>query len=272
MKINLVSDLHLEFAPIDLPGGETLFLAGDIVPSDTLRPERTDAQGLRVRRRAAKFFQETCAKYKNVYYVMGNHEHYHGVFEEDANITRAYLTGLNIQLLDNDVVELQPGTQLFGGTLWTNYHKENPVYMDYARRSMNDHYVIARNYKVNGRTVVFSPEDALFEHKQTIRKLNNALCKFPNDNFVVMTHHCPSYGSIHPKYGTDPLNFAFSSDLSELILDNPRIKVWVHGHTHTTFKYMIGDCRVLCNPRGYARLDSGPPENAEWDPTFSFEV
>jgi hypothetical protein len=47
------------------------------------------------------------------------------------------------------------------------------------------------------------------------------------------------------------MNGAYSSDLSELMLDNRNIKVWTHGHTHEDFDYMIGSCRVVCNPRGY---------------------
>ena len=34
-------------------------------------------------------------------------------------------------------------------------------------------------------------------------------------------------------------------------------KLIVHGHTHRRMDYMLGDTRVICNPRGY------PGEN-EW--------
>ena len=47
------------------------------------------------------------------------------------------------------------------------------------------------------------------------------------------------------------MNGAYSSDLSELMLDHPQIRMWTHGHTHHNFDYMIGQCRVVCNPRGY---------------------
>ena len=47
------------------------------------------------------------------------------------------------------------------------------------------------------------------------------------------------------------VNGAYSSDLSEFILDRPQIKLWTHGHTHDTFDYMIGTTRIVCNPRGY---------------------
>jgi hypothetical protein len=39
--------------------------------------------------------------------------------------------------------------------------------------------------------------------------------------------------------------------LSEFILDRPQIKLWTHGHVHNVNDYMIGDTRVVSNPRGY---------------------
>ena len=37
MKINLVSDLHLEFGYQELPGGEVLILAGDIAEARSIK-------------------------------------------------------------------------------------------------------------------------------------------------------------------------------------------------------------------------------------------
>ena len=75
--------------------------------------------------------------------------------------------------------------------------------------------------------------------------------------YVVCTHHTPSYASIHPRYANSELmNGAYTSDLSEFILDHPKIKLWTHGHTHEDFDYMIGTTRVVCNPRGYSGYES----------------
>ena len=48
------------------------------------------------------------------------------------------------------------------------------------------------------------------------------------------------------------MNGAYASDLSDFILDQENIKYWVHGHMHDPFDYEIGQCRVVCNPRGYS--------------------
>jgi hypothetical protein len=65
-------------------------------------------------------------------------------------------------------------------------------------------------------------------------------------------HHAPSKLSTHPRYADDyVINGGYSSDLSEFILDHPKIKLWTHGHTHYAFDYVIGETRVVANPRGY---------------------
>ena len=78
---------------------------------------------------------------------------------------------------------------------------------------------------------------------------------------VVLTHHAPSYQSLHPRYaGDSELNAAYMSNLESLI-DEILPQVWFHGHVHTSFDYMVGDTRVLCNPRGYHRYEENPKFN-----------
>jgi Icc-related predicted phosphoesterase len=77
-----------------------------------------------------------------------------------------------------------------------------------------------------------------------------------DQKFVVVGHHAPSKTSTKPRYQNDTLmNGGYSSDLSEFILDRPQIKLWTHGHTHDKFDYMIGDTRIVCNPRGYINYE-----------------
>ena len=70
-------------------------------------------------------------------------------------------------------------------------------------------------------------------------------------------------------YQNDSLtNFAYYSDLSEFILDHPQIKLWTHGHMHNPFDYMIGDTRIVCNPRGY----EGYEPDSGWNPNIVLEI
>jgi hypothetical protein len=99
---------------------------------------------------------------------------------------------------------------------------------------------------------MFSPEDALEEHKDFLAKFKQITENYPVQKTVVVGHHAPSRLSTHPKYAHDRImNGGYSSYLDYLMLANPQIKLWTHGHTHEDFDYMIGSTRVVCNPRGY---------------------
>ena len=86
---------------------------------------------------------------------------------------------------------------------------------------------------------------------------------------MVVTHHAPSPRSIHPRFEGSLLNGCFVSDLEHL-MGAPRVRLWIHGHTHDSFDYTVRGTRVLCNPRGY--MLQGVGENAAFDPALVVEV
>jgi Icc-related predicted phosphoesterase len=97
----------------------------------------------------------------------------------------------------------------------------------------------------------WSAEDSVEDHKKMMDYIKIAT-ENKTKQYVVVTHHAPSPISIAECYRHDTLmNGAFASDLSEFILNRPQIKLWTHGHMHNVSDYMIGDTRVVCNPRGY---------------------
>ena len=68
----------------------------------------------------------------------------------------------------------------------------------------------------------------------------------------MITHHAPSFKSIHPNYVDQTLiNGAYSSNLEQFITNRPDINLWFHGHIHHPQDYIIGETRILANPRGY---------------------
>jgi hypothetical protein len=112
--------------------------------------------------------------------------------------------------------------------------------------------LIIDRYEFHPFTPKFSPETSVAEHKQMLEIIKAAVEANPQGKFVVVGHHAPSKQSTKPQYEKDVIvNGAYSSDLSEFILDLPQIKLWVHGHTHSEFDYMIGSTRIVANPRGY---------------------
>jgi hypothetical protein len=89
---------------------------------------------------------------------------------------------------------------------------------------------------------------------------------------VVVGHHSPSFQSVSDEYKSEYLmNGAYHSSLEEVMLDRPQIKLWTHGHTHHPFDYVIGETRVVCNPRGYHQ-EYGFSEDTGWDPEKVVEV
>jgi len=62
------------------------------------------------------------------------------------------------------------------------------------------------------------------------------------------------------------MNYAFCSDLDDIMVMHDNIKLWVHGHVHNCFDYQINQTRVVCNPLGY------PGEQNYFDPELIIEV
>lgn len=281
MKIAVCSDLHLEFGDLRLEnteGADVLILGGDILVASTLRyldpilhDEDASPKTIGMAERFYTFVENCCKEFKMVLYIVGNHEHYHGDFSETLPLVRKYLKFENLVILDKESIRIGD-TIFFGGTLWTDMNKEDPNTLFTIKSVMNDFRIIQNSsrmvtyrvpvldendrlldgFKMKERPAVFSPEDTVEDHKAFLTKLKTCLSLNPTTKFVVVGHHAPSKASTHPRYkGETLMNGAYSSDLSELMLDNPNIKMWTHGHTHEEFDYMIGSCRVVCNPRGY---------------------
>ena len=46
MQVNVISDLHLEFDDLILPGGDVLILSGDICEAKNVKSETYDSMGV----------------------------------------------------------------------------------------------------------------------------------------------------------------------------------------------------------------------------------
>jgi predicted phosphodiesterase len=261
MKIALCSDIHLEFGSLPIQnteGADVLLLAGDIcTASGFSKYPQKDVYH--------EFFSEASEQFKDVIYIMGNHEHYHGDFAKTYETLQNELrTYVNVRLLEKEVYA--PDDVVFVGlTLWTDFNKEDVISMNVAERNMNDYRVI-KNSKTSKR---LNSNDTLLDHKQALSKIDEVCKQHPDLPIVIVGHHSPSKKSIKPQYENDVhLNGAYSSSLEEFILDRPNIKLWVHGHTHHEFDYMIGETRVVCNPRGYVGYERSSQELEPYFPKF----
>jgi predicted phosphodiesterase len=269
MKIALASDLHLEFQDINLKnteGAEVLILSGDIMVADYMHdhpsPDPYTPGGMReyghkmlMSLRFRDFLKRVSFEFPHVIYVAGNHEFYHGKWKGSIDDLRFQCGQLpNVYFLENDIKTIGDFT-FIGTTLWTDCNNGDPLTLHCLTDMMNDFRII-RNDEA-GYTKL-RPAHTLSRHVKAKQYISNIVQGMHDEKFVVVGHHAPSKLSTHERY-QDPsnslMNGGYSSDLSEFIMDRPQIKLWTHGHTHDPFDYVIGETRIVCNPRGYGGHD-----------------
>lgn len=284
MKITVVSDLHLEFSDCyDIKNehnADVLILSGDIMIAEELHDhpyvpsvyEYGAFAELGRKQKRVQTFRDFLKRMSNLFphvvYVAGNHEFYHGKFHKGIQYLREECAQYpNVHFLEKDV-EIIDDVVFVGGTLWTDMNKGDPLTLHAVRDAMNDFRVIRNDEK--GYTTL-KPYDVALRHRETLEYFRFILDAHKDKRCVVVGHHSPSFLSCDARYGDDKLmNGAYHSDLSEFILDHPQVKLWTHGHTHHTYDYMIGETRIVCNPRGYH--SDGYSEDTGWDPSMVVEV
>lgn len=242
MRIAVLSDLHLSVQdlPLPQPDCDLVVLAGDIA-----RP----AAAIEWAKRFAT----------PVIYVPGNHEFYGGSIAATLGQLRALAKGTNVHVLEKDALVLG-GVRFLGCTLWSDFRLG-----DSEQEQLQAAQHAATMIRDFSRITIDEPSGELFSPLAS-RQLFDASVLWLERQFnqafggrsVVVTHHAPSALSIHERFRGSPLNAAFVSRLEHKVLSwQPRL--WIHGHTHDSHRYMLGDTEVLCNPRGYAK--GGIPEN-----------
>ena len=247
MKIQIVSDLHLEFSDINIQntkGADVLILGGDIMLAEkVLKPE--SEYGVRFR----DFLKRVSFQFPHVIYIAGNHEFYGGYWSKSLEQLRmACGVHDNIYFLERDT-KIIDDVVFVGGTLWTDMNKFDPLTLHAVRDMMSDYRAINNDAK---GFIKLKPADTCERHRQTRDYIKQIVSDNKDKKIVVVGHHTPSFQSCHEQYSNDYImNGAYHSDLSNIMLDNPQIKLWTHGHTHHCFDYVIGETRVVCNPRGY---------------------
>lgn len=252
MNVAVFSDLHLEFSdwvppPLQV---DVVVLAGDIHIGDAAFTW------------ARRHFGNT-----PVVYVPGNHEYFKSDMPAALERMRLGARRHDITLLHNGEADLD-GVRFLGTTLWTDFEfygagtAEVEHFMSVARRRMRDYEFIDFE---RGRAL--TPELTRDLHQEQRAWLSERLEAGGDRPTVVVTHHLPHRGSVHPKYEGDATNPAFVSDLAHLFRES--VKLWVHGHTHESVDYAVGATRVVCNPRGYVPYQP----NAAFNPALvvSFE-
>lgn len=236
MRIHLLSDLHLEFAPFVPEDVEVdvVILAGDID----------------VKNRGAPWAKQAFAC--PVLYVPGNHEYYAGHLS--GTLEKMRLAGdARVRVMDRDEITIK-GVRFLGATMWTDFSStgDRSLASSAARDGMNDFRQIR-----TGSYRRITPQDLLEQSMKTREWLRTELDRFHDGPTVVITHHAPSLRSLtdNPHAGGH-MDAAYANDWHDL-MGADRVALWMHGHSHTAVDYEVAGTRVVCNPRGYPGEETG---------------
>ena len=253
MKIQLLSDLHLEthphFVPQPAPGADVLVLAGDIGSyqhgSALLTQGDTDFGLAR--------FSPLRGWPVPVLFVPGNHE-YDGLDFDDAHVRlRQTCDRLGLVWLERETW-LHQGVRFVGSTLWSDFDAlAHGLPLTQALQARGK-AMRAANYHLRktGTTRQGQPWLAEGVREQALLCqdwLAAQLARVHEGPTVVVTHFAPSLRSADPRYGLTPGTAGFCNALDGMLA---QADLWLHGHLHCPADYTVGACRVRANPLGYA--------------------
>ena len=251
MKIQLLSDLHLEVHPRfeiqPAPQADLLVLAGDIgsYQEGTLL---ADADFGLARFAPANGWPVP------VLFVPGNHEYDNLEFDPTHQRLRETCERLGITWLERESLVLD-GVRFVGTTLWTDFDAFAPPDGDLTRvlRARAKAFRAANFYLQKTRAVrrgePFLAEGWREQGLVCQQWLRKTLSRPFDGPTVVVTHFAPSLRSADPRYGQTPGTAGFCNALDDLL---PLAQLWIHGHLHCQQDYMVGGCRVVANTLGYA--------------------
>ena len=266
MKIQLLSDLHLEsnphFTATPTPGADVLVLAGDIgsyQKGSKLSDLNIPDFGLD-RFSPLPVADGGAAWPVPVFFLPGNHE-YDGLdFDEAHARLRETCERLGMVWLERQTVVLA-GVRFVGCTLWTDFDALadlNPQTADSpltqqlqarekAFRAAN--FYLHKNHSFRQGLPMLA--DAVREEGVKSQDwLRRVLAEAFNGPTVVVTHFAPSLLSADPRYGLNAGTAGFCNGLDDLL---GSARLWLHGHLHCPADYVKNGCRVVANPLGYAR-------------------
>jgi hypothetical protein len=274
-RFQYVSDLHLDLQPsvIDMTNflehaipvsGRNLILAGDVA--------QLNWSGWPI------LLNYCTKKWKNIFYVPGNHEYYESSlytghmilkrFEQQyPNFLVLQNRCIHMDEKDNIVVNNESGSteakQIFkivGCTLWSDIPPEAE---DQCFKSLND-FASIKNFSLRMYQTLHKQDKAWLEQQISGFQSNSDQKTSGPDpqhdashelsRLIVITHHAPLMNQVsHPKYEkvNRTVNHAFCSDLSSLVEMMPENSYWVFGHTHHRNRFKHKHVNIVTNALGY---------------------
>jgi len=252
MRVQICSDLHLEFGQItslydeivNTPA-DILVLSGDISGCDNITDDLVR-------------IQEDSGK--RIIFVSGNHEYY-GTTRRTLDKELKYIKHINnkIHVLIEDDICIG-GVVFIGSTGW--WDESNGSIGLTVQHGLNDFrmiYDLMDEKNLNG--IAWGRKSKTF----LASKMHYYRHNHPDMRLCVVTHHYPHPKSLSPKFEGSPLNVCFGNRWEDLI-EQYKPELWIHGHTHDGFDYMVDKTRIICNPQGYPLNYENGIENSDFNP------
>ncbi|NIU01068.1 MAG: hypothetical protein GWN01_09125, partial [Nitrosopumilaceae archaeon] len=210
MIIHIQSDTHTEMGPAigQACTSDVTICAGDngtFVKPDSL----------------ARYFDQIREYCNEIVFVLGNHEFYHGDYEETLTKADKFAKKHGIHLLD-EVYGTQDlvlnGITFWGSTLWTDMKDGDYLVKQKIGNGFSDYHVITDG------DLRFSCQKTIDINTRTREKINW-------DADIIITHHCPIVIE-HRRFPVNDITYGFCNTGLEEQLAASKAKFWVYGHTH----------------------------------------
>jgi hypothetical protein len=243
MKIKLLSDLHMEGFQFqyEYHGEDAIVLAGDIhtrnrhhLLLDQINPDIP------------------------VYFVAGNHEYYHQEFRATQEYFIALEGEYNFTWLNNQATSFDD-IAIFGSTMFTNFNlygeTERWFTVHAAQSCIADFYQIETNN--GGFNRRWNPVDHENEFNKFVDAFVLWLRATEGKKRIVITHFMPTEQLTHKRFKASQLNPYFTQNMEQYMGWEG---YWFCGHGHDSKDIMVGDTRIVMNPKGYG--NENPDFNA----------
>ncbi|CCM00741.1 uncharacterized protein FIBRA_02781 [Fibroporia radiculosa] len=259
MRIQIVSDLHLEIERQGSPAGQEFYFYDIPVKAEHLA--LLGDIGWSIDDRLFDWLRKQLELFKVVYFVSGNHEPYRSSIVESVARFQNFADDINSDqslgefiFLNRTRHDVPAELTILGCTLWAAL---NPDDLDILSWSLTDFRRISS----------FDPESFTAIHNADLEWLNATISMIsqaePARKIVVFTHHAPTLsGTGDPKYEGQPTNSAFATELTgEPCWTTGNVVLWAFGHTHWSCDFERAGVRVYSNQRGYG--EGGPGYSAD---------
>jgi len=240
MNLLIISDCHFEHHKDwglsfikSLPDADVISISGDMTSCSKLRWT----------------FAQLAQKYKNILYVLGNHEFYGVPYNKTTDTLKSICDDMPEVLWLNDSSVTIKDKHFLGCTLW---FEDNPLLTGVENNFSDFNYIDSlRNW-------------VYYKNMKSRKFLEEKITK----DSIVITHHLPCGRSLDPKFDGNICNGFYVSLSCEKIIAEKCPKIWIHGHTHKYNDYQFMDTRIICNPFGYVTLG----ENSHYVEDFIISV